>query len=178
MPSGEPILPAPAPEELRAGPLRMRPLTDGDEQLLRAMSRDADIVRWTTIPADLDEAGAHDRLRRMVAGFFLNRLAVYVLELDGTAVGTAGVGVDVDGVEVFYAVLPAGRRRGVATAAADLLTGWALSAGSGPVSLLTFPDNDGSQRVAERAGFRRDGTVERAIKGIDVELLRWRRDPV
>ena len=114
----------------------------------------------------------------MVAGFFLNRLAVYMLELHGQAVGTAGIGADADGVEVFYAVLPAGRRQGVASIAADLLTGWALSAGADHVSLLTFPDNDGSQRVAERVGFRRDGTVERAIKGVEVELLRWRRDAV
>lgn len=81
--------------------------------------------------------------------------------------GSIGVR-DVDGNgQIGYWVLPAARGRGVATRALRLLSAWAFDAGFGRLQLLTEPENAASQRVAEKAGFRREGLLRRylLIKG-------------
>ncbi|WP_435820522.1 GNAT family N-acetyltransferase [Micromonospora purpureochromogenes] len=67
-----------------------------------------------------------------------------------------------------YSLLPEARGRGLATRAVRLLADWAF----GPVSLArlwagTAPDNAGSQRVLERAGFRREGLLRGRLPGRD-----------
>jgi RimJ/RimL family protein N-acetyltransferase len=57
---------------------------------------------------------------------------------------------------IGYWVAPGARGRGVATRALRLLCSWASQR---PLRLTTHPDNAASQRVAEKAGFRRIGTV-------------------
>ena len=69
----------------------------------------------------------------------------------------------------------AGRGQGVATIAATMLADWAVQAGAPAVTLLTFPGNEASQAVADRAGFVRDGTLRRGVNGVEVDLLLWRR---
>jgi RimJ/RimL family protein N-acetyltransferase len=64
---------------------------------------------------------------------------------------------------VGYWTVPDARGRGVTTAAVAALSRWAF--GTYPdlvrLSLYTDPDNAGSQRVAEKAGFRREGTLRK-----------------
>jgi RimJ/RimL family protein N-acetyltransferase len=65
--------------------------------------------------------------------------------------GLAGVG---------YWLRPEGRGRGAATEAVSLVCEWAFRAlGVERMSLITDPENVASQRVAERAGFRREGLL-------------------
>jgi len=60
---------------------------------------------------------------------------------------------------IGYWVGPWARGRDVATQALRLLAGWALDAGGvRRLELVTHPDNVASQRVAEKAGFTREGT--------------------
>ncbi|MBO9520899.1 MAG: GNAT family N-acetyltransferase [Nocardioidaceae bacterium] len=61
-------------------------------------------------------------------------------------------------VELGYAVSPWARGRGIATAALDLLTRWALDAGFLRLTLLIDTENVASQRVAEKAGYTYEGT--------------------
>jgi RimJ/RimL family protein N-acetyltransferase len=58
-------------------------------------------------------------------------------------------------------LLPAPRDlgRGLAVRSLRLLRDWLLAQGETTIVLCTHPDNDRSQRVAERADFRRDGDV-------------------
>ena len=58
---------------------------------------------------------------------------------------------------IGYWVAPPARGRGVATRALELVCGWHAER---PLLLLTHPGNIASQRVAEKAGFRRVGTRE------------------
>lgn len=59
---------------------------------------------------------------------------------------------------IGYSMLPAWRGRGHATRAVRLLAGWAFgSAGIARLTAGTLPANVASQRVLEKAGFRRDG---------------------
>ena len=60
---------------------------------------------------------------------------------------------------IGYWVVPWARGRGVATTALSLLARWALEAGGvRRLELVTHPDNVASQRVAEKAGFTREGS--------------------
>ncbi|WP_199506491.1 GNAT family N-acetyltransferase [Geodermatophilus sp. TF02-6] len=55
------------------------------------------------------------------------------------------------------------RGRGYAVEAAAALAEWALSHDAPRVHLFTDVANTASQRVAERAGFRREGVVRRCL---------------
>lgn len=61
---------------------------------------------------------------------------------------------------VGYWLRPEGRRRGAATEALKLVSSWAFDAlHIERLSLITDPANDASQRVAERAGYQREGLL-------------------
>jgi RimJ/RimL family protein N-acetyltransferase len=62
-------------------------------------------------------------------------------------------------VEIGYFVLPQARRRGVATTVARLLAEHAFSLGIERVAAYVNVGNTASERVAERAGFTREGVV-------------------
>ena len=62
-------------------------------------------------------------------------------------------------VEIGYFVLPHARRRGVATTIARLLADHAFALGIARVAAYVNVGNTASERVAERAGFTREGVV-------------------
>jgi RimJ/RimL family protein N-acetyltransferase len=64
--------------------------------------------------------------------------------------------IELSGSTIGYWVAPSARGRGVATRALRLLVDWAPAR---PLRLTTHPANLASQRVAEKAGFRRVGTT-------------------
>ena len=82
-----------------------------------------------------------------------------ICELDGTCVGKVWLNVpetDRSTGFVGYWLLPVARGRGFATTAVRLLSNWAVrELGVTKVRLTTAPDNERSQLVAERSGFRR-----------------------
>lgn len=142
-------------------------MTDGvivlrspDERDLPAIERgivDPDVVRWI---------GPSDSARETLE---LNRS----LWADGTGAtfsicdrGDNCVGhvwVNLDGSsrgEVGYWLLPEVRGRGFATRSVRLISRWALyDLQLARLSLLTEPENELSQRVAERSGFVREGVL-------------------
>ncbi len=65
-------------------------------------------------------------------------------------------------VEVGYLTAPWARGHGVMTEALSAVTGWVLGQGFARVEVRTAVGNVGSQRVAEKAGFRREGVLRRA----------------
>jgi RimJ/RimL family protein N-acetyltransferase len=157
-----PLLLATAAGELRS-------LTAADWRLYQTLSEDPDVVRWTTHPAALDEATARAKVERGRANAVVRR---YSIVLDGQIAGLAGIAVT-DDPEIFYAVLPAARGRGAATAAARALTDWALEAGARRVVLLTIPGNTASEAVARRAGFAEAGTEIRPHRDVPTEMTVW-----
>jgi RimJ/RimL family protein N-acetyltransferase len=62
-------------------------------------------------------------------------------------------------VEIGYFVLPHARRRGIATTVARLLAEHAFALGIERVAAYVNVGNTASERVAERAGFTREGIV-------------------
>jgi RimJ/RimL family protein N-acetyltransferase len=84
----------------------------------------------------------------------------------GEVLGAVGIKLPMrsQGVgEVGYWTAPWARDRGVASRAARLIAGWGLSElGLSRVELLAEVGNDASQRVAEKAGFVREGVLRAA----------------
>lgn len=90
------------------------------------------------------------------ASAVLGGASLYAIDLEQR---TAAVG---------YWLLPAARRRGIATAAVRLLARWAFDElAIARLELTCGPDNEASQRVAARCGFVREGVLRAhmAFKG-------------
>jgi RimJ/RimL family protein N-acetyltransferase len=68
-----------------------------------------------------------------------------------------------DNYEIAYLAGPSGRGRGLMTRSVRLLCDWLLSEGVGRLELRTHPENEPSQRLAERAGFQREGLERKSI---------------
>jgi RimJ/RimL family protein N-acetyltransferase len=72
--------------------------------------------------------------------------------------------------EIAYVVAPQARGRGLAPAAVRLLSDWAFDGlGLARLQLSIHPDNVASRRVAEKTGYRYEGTLRSA------KLIRGRR---
>ena len=118
-------------------------------------------------PSDPDAGAAWladgaQRARRDGTGLHLMLLD----RVSGQVVGSIGlfhVDWEVRSAEIGYGVRADQRGRGYATEALGAVARWALTAGGIQRAWLTAnTDNVASVRVAEKAGFRREGTLRRA----------------
>ncbi len=139
----------------------LRRLEEGDAPaLVAAIGDDRDLDRWTSIPFPYTEGLA----REFIASTEESAYAV-LDRTSGALLG--GIGTRVPGtavVEVGYWVRADARGRGVATRALSLIARFAFDElGAARVQLMTEPDNIGSQRVAEKAGFTREGTLRSVL---------------
>jgi len=78
--------------------------------------------------------------------------------------------------EVAYVVAPTARGRGLATAAVRMVSRWALGdLGLARLQISVHPDNTPSLRVAERAGYVREGMVRslKLIRGVRIDAVRY-----
>jgi RimJ/RimL family protein N-acetyltransferase len=156
-------LPLPYPDPpLADGVVLLRRWTLGDLDCVERASRDARIPEGTTVPARYDDAEGRAWIERQWSraesgeGLSLAVADAATGEALGAAVlmlrpqpGAAGIG---------YWLVEGARGRGLASRAVALLSRWALGAGGlARVEALVEPSNVASQRVVERAGFRREG---------------------
>jgi RimJ/RimL family protein N-acetyltransferase len=161
-----PAIPLPDPP-LSDGELLLRPWDRGDVPAVAAACRDPEIPRWTAVPPDYTERHARDFIGGTAADLQAGReLALAVVDAAGGsllgAVGLASFDWADGKAEIGYWVAADARRRGIASRATRLLAEWALTRlGLDRIELLAHPDNEASQRVAERAGFTREGTLRR-----------------
>ncbi len=153
------------------GGLRLRPWRPEDAEALLAAGQDPDIRRWNLFTvADTEQARA--RIARMHERWRAETGAVWALARpDGPAAGLAGLN-DVDlaggGAELVYWLLPGARGAGLAVAAVRRLARWALDdLGLHRLRLCHSTANPASCRVAERAGFRYEGTQRSALLHVD-----------
>jgi RimJ/RimL family protein N-acetyltransferase len=142
--------------ELRDGAIVLRPFTEEDVPAITAACQDPEIPRWTRVPSPYTEDDARSFVARAGKGTF----AIVVAESD-ELLGAVGVHLhDQPHPSVGYWVKREARGQGTATRALRLLTRWAFAElRPARLSLVTDPDNVPSQRVAEKAGFRREGTL-------------------
>jgi [ribosomal protein S5]-alanine N-acetyltransferase len=101
-------------------------------------------------------------LRRHEEGWRRGEWATFAIcEPDDSCVGAVFLEPRGPGIcDIGYWLLPEGRGRGLAARATRLVAEWALTLpGVARVELWTEPENVASQRVAERAGFHREGVL-------------------
>jgi RimJ/RimL family protein N-acetyltransferase len=160
-------------------PLDLRLVPFGPEHIadLDAITADPEVLRFTRVPEPVPD------------GFGAQWLASYEEgRRDGRKEGCAIIGPGTPGrssssrpdaflgiavapsidqqartIELGYVVAPHARGRGVASAALDLLTTWALhELGMMRLELLIGAENAGSQAVARRCGYTYEGTLRSA----------------
>jgi RimJ/RimL family protein N-acetyltransferase len=158
-------LPLPDPP-LGDGEISLREWTLADVPALTRACQDPEIPRWTVVPAPYLERHARDFITVSAADRSAGReLALAIVDSDDTLLGAIGIGrFDwEDGkAEIGYWIAREARRRAVGVRATRLLARWALTElGLERIELLAHPENEASQRLAERAGFTREGLLRR-----------------
>ena len=158
-------IPLPEPP-LTDGEIRLRPWEPGDVRAVTTACQDPEIPRWTVVPKNYRKRDA----REFISGTGTERangheLALAIVDGEDRLLGALGVSnFDWEDrkAEIGYWMAAEARRRGIGARATRMLAEWALtSLGLERLELLAHPENEASQRLAERAGFTREGTLRR-----------------
>jgi len=168
---------APARTELTNGTLVLRPWRLEDVPRVAEICQDPEISRWTRVPFPYGEEHARAWIEQTERDWDEQRHGAFAVtdRVTGEVLGAIGLRLHEDYAlqcSIGYWVALEARRRGIATAALKLVSRWALrELGLQRVQLVTDPENEPSQRVAEAAGFRREGLLRSYM-----ELQGRRRD--
>jgi RimJ/RimL family protein N-acetyltransferase len=148
--------------ELADGEIRLRPFREADVAAIAAACRDPEMGRFIPhLPWPYTESDAREYVkltRRCDRGG--DRLARAIVDAStDDLLGSVDVRLSETG-SIGYWVVPWARGRGVATRALVLLSRWAIREGGVErLELYTDVANLASQRVAEKAGFQREGVL-------------------
>ena len=138
----------------------LRPWREADVPALVVACNDPEITRWIpVIPSPYTEADALAFVRGEVGPAPEHSFAI---ARDHTLVGAIGLGVNSMNYRgrIGYWIAEPARGHGLCTRALRLLSRWALDdLELRRLELITDPDNIGSQRVAEKVGFTREGVL-------------------
>jgi RimJ/RimL family protein N-acetyltransferase len=152
-------------EPLSDGEVALREWRRDDMPAMIAMLQDESIVRWTRVPHPYSERDALDYLARGEAererGEGINFAMVDARgeELLGSLSVRIASWADLRG-QLGYLVGAHARGRGVAPRAIRIAAHWGFrTLGLERVEILVHPENEASQRAAEKAGFRREGIL-------------------
>jgi RimJ/RimL family protein N-acetyltransferase len=157
--------------ELTDGVVTLRPLTADDVVFYADLHSQPDVVA-TSVPPE--PPGLDQMLRRcsQAAAHWINgdRADLVILDSEtGTPAGEIGLFYQEPATGqamIGYSVLPAWRGRGFATRAAELASLWVF-AETAIARLIAgaLPTNVGSQRVLEKAGFKREAYLRSRLPG-------------
>ncbi|MFC7794875.1 GNAT family N-acetyltransferase [Streptomyces cinereoruber] len=140
----------------------LRPWRMSDLDLVREASEDPYIPLVTTVPSPYFEAEGRAFVERQWGRATTGAGYPFVLvDADGRPVGTVGLWPGAEEVALGYWVVASARGRGAAATGLAAVADWALRELGLPRLVLHIePWNTASVRVAERVGFRREGTRE------------------
>jgi len=171
------VLPDPP---LSDGRVTLRGWRPSDVPQIVAMCSEPDVIRFTSVPVPYDADDARLWLDLHPARLAAGDGAAFAITEGGDELPVGSIGVRVmhdQGIaETGYHVVEARRGRGLATAALRLIARWTFA--ELPVArlqLTTHLDNPGSQRVAEKAGFTREGVLRAWAdqRGERPDLVMW-----
>jgi len=171
------VLPDPP---LLDGRVTLRGWRLSDVPQIVAMCSEPDVIRFTSVPVPYDADDARLWLDLHPARLAAGDGAAFAITEGGDELPVGSIGVRVmhdQGIaETGYHVVEARRGRGLATAALRLIARWTFA--ELPVArlqLTTHLDNPGSQRVAEKAGFTREGVLRAWAdqRGARPDLVMW-----
>lgn len=174
---------APPDPPLAGARIVLRPFRDGDAPAIAAACQDPEIPRFTMMP----EAMTVEQARRWVEvglEWWPRGIARFAITVppDDDCLGQIGVQFDpaMRRAEAFYWLDQHARGRGLAVEALDLVTRWAFDDhGIVRMQLATHLDNEASQQVAERCGYRREGVLRawEPVKDGQPDVVMWSRLP-
>lgn len=147
---------------LTDGEIALRPLAETDLEALRAGFADPDLAAWVEAPSSDRDEDARRLIAHFQEGWQKGSTASFALVEPGSEELLALITLmrpdDPAVAEVAYWVSPKARGQGIATRAVRLVSDWGLEElGIERLWLETEPENAASRRVAEKAGFRREG---------------------
>jgi RimJ/RimL family protein N-acetyltransferase len=153
----------------------LRPWRESDIPAIVEACQDPEIARWTNVPSPYGEQDAREFVAHGIPGRE-DDLHRAIVDADNNAVlGSIGIWTVQEGVgEIGYWVAAPARRRGVAVRAVRLLVACAFAAREyARIQLHTPPGNEASARVAERAGFTREGLLRSfaLVKGRRTDII-------
>jgi RimJ/RimL family protein N-acetyltransferase len=158
-------------QRLTDGTVALREWREADIGTMTSRLNEAEIARWTRVPSPYTVADAEDFLARKetqrLSGEELSIAIVSAAtdELLGSISVRVASWEHLRG-ELGYLVFAHARGRDVATRAVGLLARFAFERlGLRRVEILTATGNRGSQRVAEKAGFAREGVLRSHTDG-------------
>lgn len=154
------------PSTLTDGVVVLRELREGDRAVVLSTMRDPLVGQWLNMPRAPTDRDFDSLVRLAHNGRLTgDRIDFTVTEAE-TDVSVGAVIASRrhrENYEVAYLAGPDGRGRGLMTRAVRLLCDWLFSAGVGRIEVRTHPDNEPSQRLAERCGFQREGLERKSI---------------
>ena len=144
---------------------------------------DRGILRFTHVPEPVPEGFARTWYQRYEEGRAAGTREAFVAVDDDGAMVALVVAPTIERAarqtELGYIVAPGARGRGVATGALAQLTEWAFAEGMLRVYVHVDVDNHASNRVAEKAGYVREGVLRSLhFKGdLRSDTVVWSRLP-
>lgn len=150
-----------APPTLQDGEVLLRAHRPDDLDAIVAQCQDPEMVANTTVPHPYTREDGLGFLAHVAAGRASGDVEAFAIEVDGRFAGTVDLRRE-DGAwaEIGFGLAPWARGRGVMTRAVRLV----LDRGFGELGLAgvqwrAVVGNEGSLRVAQKCGFRLEGTV-------------------
>lgn len=165
------VLPA---EPITDGVTALRPWRDSDVPAIAAACQDPEIGIWTRVPSPYGENDARAYLMQRYDAIHAGRSAPFAIVEpgDGALLGSVALmrpAWEHQRAEVGYWLAARARGQGHATRAVQLICDWGFSVlRLERIELLAATGNAPSQRVAERAGFVREGVLRSYIRNGEV----------
>jgi RimJ/RimL family protein N-acetyltransferase len=138
---------------------------DGDVAAITAACNDRAIAEFLDqLPSPYREEDAREYIAGSRDGWADGTMTNFAITHDGRAVGSIGVrwlgGIDEGTAEVGYWIGPEARGQGLCTRALRLVSRWVLEeVGARRLQLRADVENAASNKVAENAGFTREGVL-------------------
>jgi RimJ/RimL family protein N-acetyltransferase len=167
----ERLLPDLPDGELTDGVVTLRPLAPGDVDFLAGLLSLEDVVATSVPPQVPTRAQVAQRCDRAAAHWLAGDRADLLIVDAATGTPTGDIGLyyqepPTGQAMIGYSMMPGWRGRGYPTRAAQLISLWAF-AETGIARLIAgaLPTNLGSQRVLEKAGFKREAYLRSRLPG-------------
>jgi RimJ/RimL family protein N-acetyltransferase len=154
-----------AAEPLREGPTALRRWREDDIQALVRACQDPEISRWTRVPSPYGDSDARMYIGQRYDAMRAGAGAPYAVvdPNDGSLLGSISLmrfAWEDARAEVGYWLAREARGQGHAVRAVRLICRWGFAElGLERIELVVATGNVPSQRVAERAGFRREALL-------------------
>ncbi len=156
---------------LAAGPVTLRPPAERDLAAVVVTHNDSEVVRWLDVPQPYTDAHARSYVREQVPGGWAQGTHAAFVIADGNDAYAGAVDIRITPADpaigdIAVMTAPHVRGRGYAANALSAAARWGFEAlGLDRVQWRIEVGNNAARRVAEKVGFRMEGTIRAALPG-------------